>query len=229
MKQKKCILVVDDKPQTAVIRGIKSKLSNAFDLEFIDIRTSLATFKKDDSEDLDIEKLSCGIRNKITGKHIDIALTDFDLEHDNFTGLDIINMVHQIRHRVKFIIYSGNWNKVIKSVFGDNFSNMSTDEIVSGINNLLQSQIISCVDRTDYSEALAEHLKKDSDTYIEYRLASLLRANGNLKFESCFPDYKGKSFKEIADIIEGHSDARYSEWIDAVLAQTLAYLTKVNQ
>ena len=37
MKQKRCILVIDDKSQSAVINGIRSKLSKDFDLDFIAI------------------------------------------------------------------------------------------------------------------------------------------------------------------------------------------------
>ena len=87
MKQKRCILVIDDKSQSAVINGIKSKLSKDFDLDFIPIRTGAAEFKKDDSEDLDVVKLKTEIESRIKGKHLDIALSDFDLECAYFTGL----------------------------------------------------------------------------------------------------------------------------------------------
>ena len=229
MKQEKCILVVDDKPQSAVIKGIKSKLQNDFDLDFIAIRTDASELKKDNSEDLDIDKLKVEIEGKIKNKHIDIALTDFDLECNYLTGLDVVHMVHEIRDNVNFFIYSGNWNKVIKSVVGDDYPKVSIEKLVGGINQLIQAKIINCVDRTDYQGILIEYLKKNKGDSIEHRLSTLLRAHGEMNFESCFPEFKGMAFNEIADMIENHSDARTDEWIEAVLTQTIAYLVKVNQ
>ena len=80
--------------------------------------------------------------------------------------------------------YSGNWNEVIKSVVGQEYQNASIKELVGGINKLLKSQIIDCIDRTDYQEILIDYLKKDKGNSIEHQLAILLRANGDMKFES---------------------------------------------
>ena len=229
MKQKKCILVVDDKPQKAIINSIKSQLYNDFDLEFIPIRTSDAKFKKDDSEDLDVNKLNIYVKEEIKSKHIDIALTDFDLEcGDEFTGLDVMYMVREMRPKLKFFIYSGNWNKVITSVVGKAYNQATIEELVEGINKLIKAQILDCIDRTDYQYRLVEYLRKEQNDSVEQRLIKLLRSNKNLIFQSCYPEFKEKSFGEIADIIENNSDMRSEEWIDAILSQTIAYLTTIN-
>lgn len=100
--------------------------------------------------------------------------------------------------------------------------------MLGGVNKLIKAQIIDCIERADYQEILIDYLKKDKGNSVEHRLASLLRANGEMKFESCFPEFKGMTFNEIAEMIDSHSDARSDEWIEAVLAQTIAYLVKVN-
>ena len=222
-------MVIDDKPQSAVINGIKSKLSNDFELDFIAIRTGAAELKKDDSEDLDVDKLRKEVEFKIKGKHLDIALSDFDLECSYFTGLDAVHLVHYFRKKVSFFIYSGNWNKVITSIVGQEYQKASIEELVGGINKLIKAQIIDCIERADYQETLIDYLKKYKVDSIEHRLATLLRAHGEMKFESCFPDFKGMTFNEIADMIANHSDARSDEWIEAVLTQTISYLTEVNR
>lgn len=229
MKQKKCILVIDDKSQSTVIKGIESKLLRDFDLEFIPIRTTDAKLKKDNSEDLDVEKLKVEIKSRIKDKHIDIALSDFDLECSYLTGLDVVHIVHEIRENVNFFIYSGNWNKVIESVVGKDYQSASIEELINGVNKLIKAKIIDCINRIDYQEALIEYLKKNKGDTIEHRLATLLRAHGDLTFESGFPKFKGMTFNEIADMIETHSDARAEEWVDTLLTQTIAYLIKVNQ
>ena len=229
MKEKRCILLIDDKDQEDVSNSIKMQLRNDFDLEFLLIRTAAPELKEDNSEDLDLSKLKAVIEDKIGRKHIDVALTDFDLESDCINGLGIVRMVHEIRPNVNFLIYSGNWNKVIRTVIGKDYQQASIEELVEGINNLIHDNIINCIGRTDYKDDLIKYLQKNKGETIEHRLSVLLRANGTMKFESCFPEFKGMTFNEIADMIDNHSDARSNEWIEAVLTQTIAYLVKVNQ
>ncbi len=229
MKEEKCILIVDDRSQSAVIKGIKARLQGEFVLDFIDIKTDSAKLKKDNGEDLDVEKLKVEIESRIKRKHVDIALTDFDLACEYFTGLDVVHMVHDIRKRLSFFIYSGDWSEVIKAVVGKDYSTAPIEDLVSGINRLIQAKIINCVGREDYPKTLIDYLQRDTDSLAEHRLCVLLRAHGEMRFESCFPEFKGMTFDEIADMIESHSDARSDEWIDAVLTQTIAYLVKVNK
>lgn len=229
MKKNKCILLFDDKDQDNIINNIKNSTKQDYDLDFVFIRTSTSDLKKDDSEDLDVEKLEEKIKSSIQNKHIDIALTDFDLECDYLNGLDVVRMVHKYRPKVKFFIYSGNWNKVIENVVGVEYKNASIEQLVGGINKLIHDKIIDCVDRVNCMEDLIKYLKEDNKESMEHRLCMLLRNNGDMVFESCFPEFYGKTFNEIADIIENGSDARSEEWIEAILSQTIAYLTGVNK
>lgn len=229
MKKTKCILLFDDKDQTKITDSIKLSTRQEFDLDFIFIRTSSAELKKDDSEDLDTEKLKAKIVSETRGKVIDIALTDFDLECDYLNGLDVVRMVHEYHKKVNFFIYSGNWNKVIRSVIGEDYQQASQEQLVKGINALIHDKIVNCVDRIDYQEDLLKYLRHDSEDSMEHRLCVLLRANGDMVFNSCCPELKGKTFLEIAEMIDSKSDARSEEWIEAVLTQTIAYLTEVNR
>lgn len=229
MKKTKCILLFDDKDQTKIIESIKLSTRQEFDLDFIFIRTSSAELKKEDSEDLDTEKLKAKIVSETRGKVIDIALTDFDLECDYLNGLDVVRMVHEYHKKVNFFIYSGNWNKVIRSVIGEDYQQASQEQLVKGINDLIHDKIVNCVDRIDYQEDLLKYLRHDSEDSMEHRLCVLLQANGDMVFNSCCPELKGKTFLEIAEMIDSKSDARSEEWIEAVLTQTIAYLTEVNR
>lgn len=229
MKKTKCILLFDDKDQTKIIDSIKLSTRQEFDLDFIFIRTSSAELKKEDSEDLDTEKLKAKIVSETRGKVIDIALTDFDLECDYLNGLDVVRMVHEYHKKVNFFIYSGNWNKVIRSVIGEDYQQASQEQLVKGINDLIHDKIVNCVDRIDYQEDLLKYLRHDSEDSMEHRLCVLLQANGDMVFNSCCPELKGKTFYEIAEMIDNKSDARSDDWIEAVLTQTIAYLTEVNR
>ena len=141
MKQKRCILLVDDKDQSVVIENIKIQLRNEFDLDFIVIKTTDPDFKKDDSEDPDVEKIKNEIKSKIKGKSINVAFTDFDLECSYLNGLDIVTIVHDFRPTINFFIYSGNWDKVISTVVGETPHNASTEQLVEGINKLIHETL----------------------------------------------------------------------------------------
>ena len=229
MKEQRCILLIDDKDQSDVADSIKLQLKNDFDLDFVLIRTAASELKKDEEEDLDLTKLKAAIEASIKNKNIYIALTDFDLASDCINGLGVVRMVREFRPKLNFLIYSGNWDDVIRTVVGKDYKQASTDELVGGINNLIHDNIVNCIGRTEYKTDLIEYLKKTKGDSIEHRLSTLLRTHGELKFESCFPKFKGLTFNEIADIIDNHSDARTDEWIETVLTQTIAYLVKVNQ
>lgn len=229
MKEKRCILLIDDKDQSDVANSIKLQLKKDFDLEFILIRTADSKLKKDEEEELDLEKLMVEIATRIKNKNVYIALTDFDLESDSINGLGVVRFIHELRPKLNFLIYSGNWDEVIRTVVGKDYKQASIDELVGGINDLIHDNIVNCIGRTDYKTDLIEYLKKNKGDSIEHRLSTLLRAHGEMKFESCFPEFKGMTFNEIADMIDNHSDARTDEWIEAVLTQTIAYLVKVNQ
>ena len=229
MKPQRCILLIDDKDQSEVADSIKMQLRDKYDLEFILIRTAAPEYKKEDSEELDLCKLNNDIKAKIRKKSLYVALTDFDLDSDSVNGLDIMHMVHESRPKVKFLVYSGNWNEVIRTVIGNDFQKASIDELVGGIKQFINYEIVDCINRTDYQNDLIEYLNKNKSDSIEHRLSKLLRANGEMVFESCFPEFKGKTFNDIADMIDDRSDARIDEWIDTLLSQTIAYLIKVNQ
>ena len=162
-------------------------------------------------------------------KRIDVALTDFDLDSDIVNGLCIVHMVHEFRPKINFLIYSGNWNEVIRTVVGGDYQEAPIDHLVDGINAFIHDRIVDCIGRTDYKDDLIKYLRKNENDSIEHRLSSLLRAHGDMLFESCYPEFKGMTFNEIADLVDNHADARSDEWIDAVLSQTIAYLVKVNQ
>lgn len=231
MKKERCILLFDDKDQENIITDIKRLANQEFDLDFIFIRTSSADLKKDDSEDLDVDKLKSKIESRIQSKHIDIALTDFDINCANLNGLDIVRMVHECpgKNKTNFFIYSGNWNKVIQNVVEEDYTQASPEQLVDGINKLIHDRIVDCISRVDYKDNLLNYLRHNNIDSIEHRLVTLLRANSDMIFESCFPKFKGKTFAEIADAIDNNSDARSEEWIEAILTQTIAYLSAVNQ
>lgn len=228
MRTKKCILLVDDKDQSAVMDDIKYRMNSKFDVEFLFIRTSRADLKKDDAEEVDPIKVKLEIQKKIIDKDVDIAVTDFDLNSAEINGLDVIEMTYSLRPSLKFLMYSGNWDKVIRCVIGEDYQKAEIDRIVDGVNKLIHRNIVNCIGREDYRDELIRYLSEEKYVSMEHRLVKLLRSNKDMIFQSCYPEFKGKTFGEIADIIEKRSDSRTDEWIESILSQTIAYLVSVN-
>ena len=58
-------MLVDDKDQGDVTESIRIQMRSEFDLEFILIRTAAPEYKKDDSEEIDLDKLRDGIKTSV--------------------------------------------------------------------------------------------------------------------------------------------------------------------
>lgn len=50
-----------------------------------------------------------------------------------------------------------------------------------------------------------------------------------MEFKSCFSRFNGRTFSEIAKMIEAKSNAQTDEWTKELVEQAIAYLVKVNE
>lgn len=98
-----------------------------------------------------------------------------------------------------------------------------------GSDHFIKLPILSFNDREDYKDTLVELISKNNRLSLEDRLLKLLYTHENMVFSSCFPPFAGKTFGEIANIIETGSDARSEEWLQALIDQVMAYLLQVNE
>lgn len=235
MKEEVSILVIDDTNQDANIRALELRLKKLCIPHIEQISTGDIELRKDDGSDhLDTDKLKVRLKNKLNGRHIDWIATDFNLGEDNIDGIDVIRIMLELRkfkHK-NIILYSGNIQSAIRKVIKESKSIDSNDPeeaVISAVTKFIALPIVGFEGRQDFKDKLIELITQKQRPSLEDRLLKLLRTHESMIFNSCFPPFIGKTFGEIANIIEDESDARSNEWLQALIDQTLAYLLQVNE
>lgn len=228
MKPEKKILIIDDVSQRKEIENIKRRLNELFKTEVFNIRTSESVYRLNGSNDADLEKIKEAILKVFqTNRHFDLVLTDFDLNAP-FDGLDVVKYIKDNWDIAPIMIYSGKISQIVKRILDTDVEQLNKEQVIVAVSKLFNYHIIDCVERLDYVEKAANYLKKDREISFRTTLICLLYAHSDIEFKSCFPEFKGMKFGEIANVIENRSDQRSDEWVKTILEQTIAYLVKVN-
>ncbi len=230
MKRNITILIVDDKNQDAQIQAIKTNLRDFCNLEVIPIITTAEELRQDDNDHLDPNKLRQRIADVIKDRNILYTLTDCNLAEPNFDGFDVVDMLCQQRKNIQIIMYSGDQQSIVKKFITNNsLPHLSIDEIVDIVCKLMSYPIRQYIKREGYKEEIEKLIRQDKNLYIENLFLEQLRTNSTMTFNSCCPKLKGKTFGEVADMIEQKSDNRSEEWEKALVDQTIAYLVDANE
>ena len=230
MKKKVTVLIIDDVDQSKIIDALKKQLKRKCEFEAISIRTTDVELREDGSDHLDVRKLKERIKDLISSKHINWALTDFNLSEDDIDGINVVEILTELRKNLKIIMYSGNRNAVVKRVLGKvKLQEATEEEIVEAVRKLMEYQIIDYVKRDEYKDKLIGLIKRDDEPTVHDYFLEQLRQHSEMEFKSCYAPLKGKTLGEIADMIEKQSDKRVDSWTQELVEQTIAYLVKINE
>lgn len=232
MKEEVFIIVIDDTNQETNIHALELRLKKLCTPRIEQIHTGAIELRKNDGSDhLDVSKLKTHLEKKLKGRQIDWIATDFNLGEDGIDGIDVVRLmleIRQFRHK-NIILYSGNIQSAIRKVINESKIEDSEDAVISAVEKLINLPIVSFDDRHDYSDKIVELISRANRLSLEQRLLRLLYNHSDMVFNSCFPPFAGKTFGEIADIIENKSDARSDEWLQALADQIIAYLIQINE
>lgn len=230
MKKKVTVLIIDDVDQSKIIDALKKQLKRKCEFEAISIRTTDVELREDGSDHLDVRKLKERIKDLISSKHINWALTDFNLSEDDIDGINVVEILTELRKNLKIIMYSGNRNAVVKRVLGKvKLQEATEEEIVEAVRKLMEYQIIDYVKRDEYKDKLIGLINRDDEPTVHDYFLEQLRQHSEMEFKSCYAPLKGKTLGEIADMIEKQSDKRVDSWTQKLVEQTIAYLVKINE
>lgn len=230
MKKKVTVLIIDDVDQLKIIDALKKQLKRKCEFEAISIRTTDVELREDGSDHLDVRKLKERIKDLISSKHINWALTDFNLSEDDIDGINVVEILTELRKNLKIIMYSGNRNAVVKRVLGKvKLQEATEEEIVEAVRKLMEYQIIDYVKRDEYKDKLIGLINRDDEPTVHDYFLEQLRQHSEMEFKSCYAPLKGKTLGEIADMIEKQSDKRVDSWTQELVEQTIAYLVKINE
>lgn len=229
MKLIKRILVIDDRDQENVLDQIHAALDKEYDLHTKSIRTTKIEYRQNDSSKLDFEKLKNAITDAYTQEcWFDLILTDFDLnEKGNVDGLDVVKYIKSIHSTAPIIMYSGDLGDAVRKIINTEGKTLDDQQVAEAVMKLVEHNI-QFIKRNDYKTKAINYLKGEKEMSLHNEFLRLLYEHKDMVFNSCYPEFAGKTFGEIAKILENNSDARSKEWILALIQQTVAYLVKIN-
>ena len=203
MKKKVTVLIIDDVDQSKIIDALKKQLKRKCEFEAISIRTTDVELREDGSDHLDVRKLKERIKDLISSKHINWALTDFNLSEDDIDGINVVEILTELRKNLKIIMYSGNRNAVVKRVLGKvKLQEATEEEIVEAVRKLMEYQIIDYVKRDEYKDKLIGLINRDDeptvhDYFLEQHLQLSLTLHAHLEFFAVESDAFFQAFQFV--------------------------------
>lgn len=228
MNPLKRILIIDDEPQGNTLEKISNGVKDKLVIESNQIEVLSASFVDEDAQ-LVPEKVYEAISQSFKKAYYDLILVDYSYGQDNFDGLDVIRFIRKSHPKDDLILYSANQQEVIGRVVGENLQNESTENIVAGINELMNFRIAKIVPRTSMDAEVITSLREDT-TFSPYGfISNMLKENRDKVFKSCYPKLSGKTYGEIADMLDSESNGKANEWLSAILEQLIVYLSEVNE
>ena len=230
MKLKKTILVIDDKDQAREIENIQEELNDRFEITYFGIWTAQPQFRKDGSNDPDIEKIRSAIKTYYDRyHHFDLILSDFDLNaKGTVDGIDLIEYIKDLKPKAKILMYSGNYTDAVRKLIQNPTNQLTELQVAEAVSRFISYKLVDCTDRTSYRDRTIAYFKENKEMSITDELIKLLYEHGDMTFNSCCPKYKGKKFSEIAIELERGNNSYTDEWVMAMIHQTIAYLVEVN-
>lgn len=230
MKLKKTILVIDDKDQAREIENIQEELNDRFEITYFGIWTALPQFRKDGSNDPDIDKIRSAIKTYYDRyHHFDLILSDFDLNaKGTVDGIDLIEYIKDLKPKAKILMYSGNYTDAVRKLIQNPTNQLTELQVAEAVSRFISYKLVDCTDRTSYRDRTIAYFKENKEMSITDELIKLLYEHGDMTFNSCCPKYKGKKFSEIAIELERGNNSYTDEWVMAMIHQTIAYLVEVN-
>lgn len=228
MNPTKKILLLDDEPQgnslEKIANGLKGKLVieskqiEVLDTEYLDREANLVP-----------EKVFQAIDRALKDAQYDLVLVDYSYGQDGFDGLDVIKHIREKHQKDEVFLYSANQKEIIRKVVGDNLKDSSPEDIINGINELINFRIAKIVSRPAMDAEVIGYLKKDIEISPYGFIVNVLREHPNKIFSSCYPKLSGKTYGEIADLLDEGGNGMANEWLCAILEQLVVYLSEVNE
>lgn len=222
----KHIIVIDDENQEAQQEYIEGILSRDYDIHVHLIKTSDDVVGEDGN--ISQEMLKEKLQNIMTGKTIDLVLTDFELADTIVSGIEVVKLVKSLRPGVPVIMYSGKKEEVVERLLGD-YKNKDVDDLIKSINEYVSWGIVEFLQRDHYTDKAIQFVKKKKTVQVNDVFVQKLREIGDKKFEAGYPDWRDKTLNDICDIIENRSDARSDAWMDDLIEQVVVYISKTAE
>ena len=228
----KTCLIIDDENQQSVfdakIRNVLSRKGIQANLIYIDASSAEV---RDDDLNIDLDKFEKKIVSEIQGKSIDVIACDYNLADaasaNKIMGTDIIEILRKKRKHTPILLYSGNYEVVIRDIF-DAYKNKTVTEIdcIQRIRKIYSSNVLQFLQRASYPENVNTILINPPEKSDQIILSEL-RNYGDYKFKTAYPIFEGKTLNQIADEIDkGTYDGK--SFLNEIVQQVASYMIETN-
>lgn len=228
MNPTKRILVIDDESQRNLLEKIVVEVKSQMVLEWEQVEVLDAEYI-DEQARLVPEKVYVAIDKALKEHQYNLVMVDYDYGQRSIDGLDVIKHVREKYRKVDIYLYSAVQEDVIRKVVGKNPQETSTEDIVSGINDLMNYRIGKMVTRSSAETEVIKFLRSEVPFSPSAFICDMLREHSAQVFSSCCPKLEGKTFGQIADMIDEDNNGAANEWLTAILEQLVVYLSEVNE
>ena len=225
----KRILVIDDQPQDSLWEDIQRALKREckIDLSYKQINPLIVSVEGGLPRLEDVESEV----DQVSGsEHYSLAAVDYSYASDcGFNGWDIIKHIRRARPNLQIVLYTGERSRVITDILEAHRKN-EVRGTSSEIEQLMKSNIAAFLARdTSLKNEIIKLLKRRN---FEDILFSKLEQHRDLRVKAPELHIHEKSLSEIASVLQRESAAgRYPEdtWLDEILDELIAYLTKIYE
>ncbi|WP_126464365.1 response regulator [Porphyromonas cangingivalis] len=228
------ILVIDDADMSDSLNSLKRKLSrDKINLTSSVIHLNNRRYYNLDSK-LDLSPIKEEVNQVKQQGRFDLIMVDYNYGEDcELNGLSIIQELRKIFHKTRIILYSGSRKDVIKYIIESSgiLSEKDTidyDEMVKHINNLMEMKIETFIQRNNFESEAIKVLKQNSCKDVKELLMDKLSLYPNLVVHD--QGVRGIGGKSLKDVVEAlGSDDQTQNWLDEILDEFIAYLTKIYE
>lgn len=218
-----CLIIDDDEQEgyfNTNIKNVLKKENIAIIPNFI--HTKDDKYINEDGETLCYQKIVDDCISVMHDFNVSIIACDYGIgtSKDLFNGIDLLADLAEEKPKTHRILYSGTITKAIKDV-----KDKSENDIEKRLMKL--SKIHEFNSGKGYAEKVIKFLKNPEIQFRQYYLQNMKKYH-DLSFQSCYPAFKGKNFKEIANEIE-NGTVQGKDFQQALISQTIAYLVEINK
>lgn len=188
----------------------------------------------DNQDKLDLSLIYDAVKRERQQGRFDLIMVDYNYGNAHgLNGISIIQMLREIFPKESIILYSGLRQEVIKELIktgrgtGD-INPADLEQIASRFDDLMKMKIEAFIRREGFVSEATKMLKQKKYKDVKELLIDKLSQHTDLVVRA--QGMRGINGKTLKDIIESlNSDALAQNWLDEILDELIAYLTKIYE
>ncbi len=222
----KFLILVDEQPQSSVLRNIETILKND-GIELVYKEFNPINYQKRENGEIlfDAESFKADLCGLSYFTRLDSIVCDYNLIAGIIDGFQIIKIIKSINpnYKKQVILYSAQIESVIEDIIRtDDFEKQKEN-----LKSLIECNIDFRKRDNDYVQELIKHIKKEKDFSFEDELVKWFSLRKEDTFNYLFPKYKGKKFEEIAYCLQKNTPDSI-EFKKDLVEQIISYLSLIN-